>query len=96
MNTLRTRLERMEQALGRPDAQSERERSETLVRQLNELSDTELNRLEVIVARVAAIAGDTEDGIPIPTECGHLRDFIAFVDRDEDAYFAAVAEASNA
>lgn len=88
MNTVRSRIEKIEEALGRVDAESEHMRAEVVAQQLSDLADAELDRLEQIIMRVDESTEGGELRLPLPDACEHLRDFIAHVDRDEVAYFA--------
>jgi hypothetical protein len=94
MNSIRSRIERIEEALGRVDAESERELADAFARQLGDLTLAELERLEQIIMRTIETGGP-EGPIIAPAECEHLRDFIEHVDRDEDAYLATVREAAT-
>lgn len=64
-------------------------------KQLPDLTDDELERLENIVTRMNAYDGDKAGLVPLPADCAHLRDFIAFVERDVAAFFSGIAEASR-
>ncbi|QND57875.1 hypothetical protein [Mesorhizobium huakuii] len=90
MTGLRTRIDKLEDRLGRTSADDEREWQVRFARQLDHLSDAELNRLEDIVTQTIEITGDTARCAAFPDGCETLTEFIAFVDQDETAYFEHV------
>lgn len=85
--SVRDRIKTLEGLLARSHADGAEARRQMFIDQLPELTDRELDRLETITLRVIEIDGD--DGFMLaPTDCLHLRDFIAYVDRDEAGYLA--------
>ena len=92
MNALRSRIARIEAAIDSGFSVVDRERQETFQAQLVDLTDEELERLENIVVRMNVLEEDRTGFIRLPEGCEHLRDFIAFVEKDEAAYFSGIAE----
>ncbi|TPK42633.1 MULTISPECIES: hypothetical protein [unclassified Mesorhizobium] len=93
MNALRARIERIEEAIGRADAMTEHERSTILAKQLEDLSDAELDRLEAILLHLGVIDEDESRSVVlIPDDYTHIRDLIVLVDADPEAYFAAARD----
>lgn len=93
MNALRSRIARIEAALEGGSNVVDRERQDAFQAQLVDLSDDELERLENIVTRMNVIDEDKNGLIRLPDGCDHLRDFIAFVEKDASAYFNSIGEA---
>jgi len=91
MSITRNRILNLEKALGLADVDDAAKRSEVLAEQIVDLSATERHRLDAIIGRVIDIVGP-EGPMFLPAGCEHLRDAVAFIDANEDAYFAAVAE----
>lgn len=92
MNALRSRIARIEAVIDGGSNGIDRERQEAFQAQLVDLTDDELERLENIVIRMNVIDGDKVGYTRVPATCEHLRDFIAFVEKDEKAYFSSIAE----
>ena len=95
MNQIRSRIEKIEQALGSAADRDAEAINARFIAQLDEITDAELDRLEAIMLRIIEITEDKDECLAIPAGCEHLRDLIAFVDANEEEYFAAVREASR-
>lgn len=90
MSAIRSRIERLEIALGNVENATSRESTEKFRRQLDDLTDDELDRLEAIVLLSMQIVGD--EAVPVPSELEHIRDLVRLVEDNEAAYFAALRQ----